>query len=128
MLRVLKALLIGIVTVFIVGLLSRTKRKRPPSLVQRLRRLMIPKLLTCKPNANHKLLGELAGTWNYVLKILVGPNKPPVETDGIVVHKPTMDGRYYFADFTVEILPGADGKLQKANVKGKSIEGYDNVK
>ena len=39
-----------------------------------------------------------------------------------------MDGRYYFADFTVEMLPGADGKLQKANFKGKSIEGYDNVK
>src|SRR5947208_10530948 len=38
-----------------------------------------------RPNANHNLLGELAGTWNYVLKISMGPNKPPIETNGVVV-------------------------------------------
>ena len=38
-----------------------------------------------KPNANHNLLGELAGAWNYVLKISMGPNKSPVETNGFVV-------------------------------------------
>ncbi len=38
-----------------------------------------------KPNVNHKLLGELAGTWNYILRISMGPNKPPVETDGVAV-------------------------------------------
>jgi hypothetical protein len=37
-------------------------------------------------------------------------------------------GRYFVADFDVEMLPGADGKLEKANFKGKSIEGYDNLK
>jgi Protein of unknown function (DUF1579) len=81
-----------------------------------------------RPNANHNLLGELAGTWNYLLKISMGPNKPPVETNGVVVRQPIMGGRYFLADFDVEMLPGADGKLEKANFKGKSIEGYDNVK
>ena len=81
-----------------------------------------------KANANHQLLGELAGTWNYILKISIGPNKPPIETNGVVVRQPIMDGRYYVADFNVEMLPGADGKLQHAKFKGKSIEGYDNVK
>jgi len=81
-----------------------------------------------KPNANHNLLGELAGTWNYVLKISMGPNKPPIETNGVVVRQPIMGGRYFLADFDVEMLPGNDGKLEKANFKGKSIEGYDNVK
>src|SRR6266513_267705 len=81
-----------------------------------------------KPNANHNLLGELAGTWNYVLKISMGPNKPPIKTNGVVVRQPIMGGRYFLADFDVEMLPGNDGKLEKANFKGKSIEGYDNVK
>ena len=81
-----------------------------------------------RPSANHNLLGELAGTWNYVLKISMGPNRPPVETNGVVVRQPIMGGRYFLADFDVEMLPGADGKLEKANFKGKSIEGYDNVK
>ena len=129
MLKTPKALLIAIVTAFIVRAalaeekqtlaLSRATATTPDD----------PKIADiAKPNANHKLLGELTGTWNYVLKISMGPNKPVVETDGIVVRKAIMDGRYYLADFAVEMLPGADGKLQKANFKGKSIEGYDNVK
>ena len=80
------------------------------------------------PNAKHHLLSELAGTWSYVLKISMGPNKPPVETYGVVARQPIMGGRYFLADFDVEMLPGAEGKLEKANFKGKSIEGYDNVK
>jgi hypothetical protein len=52
-----------------------------------------------RPNANHNLLGELAGTWNYVLKISIGPNKPPIETNGVVVRQPIMGGRYFLADF-----------------------------
>ena len=129
MLNVPKALLIAIVTAFIVRAALAEEKETlavsgatatPPN---------DPKIAdVAKPNANHKLLGELTGTWNYVLKISMGPNKPAVETDGIVVGKPIMDGRYYLADFAVEMLPGADGKLQKANFKGKSIEGYDNVK
>src|SRR6266566_7153595 len=59
-----------------------------------------------RPNANHNLLSELAGTWNYVLKISMGPNKPPIETNGVVVRQPIMGGRYFLADFDVEMLPG----------------------
>jgi hypothetical protein len=80
-----------------------------------------------KTNSNHQLLAELAGTWNYKLKIRTGPDKW-TETNGIVVRQPIMNGRYFLADFDVEMLPGADGKLEKANFKGKSIEGYDNAK
>ena len=58
----------------------------------------------------------------------MGSNKRPIETNGVVVRQPIMGGRYFLADFDVELLPGADGKLEKANFKGKSIEGYDNVK
>src|SRR5947207_6965279 len=58
----------------------------------------------------------------------MGPNKPPIETNGVVVRQPIMGGRYVDADFDVKMLPGNDGKLEKANFKRKSIEGYDNVK
>src|SRR5437773_10569177 len=58
----------------------------------------------------------------------MGPNKPQIETNGVVVRQPIMGGRYFLADFDVELHPGADGKLEKANFKGKSNEGYDNVK
>src|SRR5438874_11284292 len=57
----------------------------------------------------------------------MGPDKW-VETTGVVVRQPIMDGRYFLADFDVAMLPGADSTLQKANFKGKSIEGYDHVK
>src|SRR5437867_11286470 len=39
-----------------------------------------------------------------------------------------MSGRYLLADFDVAMLAGNDGKLEKTKFKGKSIEGYDNVK
>ena len=81
-----------------------------------------------KPGANHQLLGELAGKWNYILKISRGPDKPPIETKGIVNRQPIMAGRYYLADFNVEMLPGASGELERANFQGKEIEGYDNIK
>ena len=62
------------------------------------------------------------------MKISMGSNKRPIETNGVVVRQPIMGGRYFLADFDVEMLPGTDGKLEKVNFKGKSIEGYDNVK
>lgn len=78
-------------------------------------------------DANHALLAELAGKWNYVLKMSVGPDRI-VETTGVVVRKPIMDGRFMVADFSVEKLPRAGGRLEKVNFHGRSIEGYDDAK
>jgi len=58
----------------------------------------------------------------------MGSNKRLIETNGVVVRQPIMGGRYFLADFDVEMLPGTDGKLEKVNFKGKSIEDYHNVK
>jgi hypothetical protein len=79
------------------------------------------------PTANHKLLAELAGTWNYKLRIHMGADEW-LETDGVVVRQPIMGGRYLLADFEVPMLPGASGQLEKKDFKGKSIQGYDNVR
>jgi hypothetical protein len=84
-----------------------------------------------KLNENHKLLQDLAGTWNYTVKFWMNPdsNAPPQESKGVAVRKPIMGGRYFTLDVTGRMkVPGADGKLKDFEFKGTSIEGYDNVK
>lgn len=82
-----------------------------------------------KTNENHKLLGTLAGTWTYTVKMWMAPNAPPLQSSGTGVRKAMMNGRYFLADYTGKIkMPGPDGKLQDMDFKGLSLEGYDNVK
>lgn len=82
-----------------------------------------------KLNENHKLLGDLSGTWNYKVKFWMAPGAPPNESKGTAVRKPTFDGRYYILNVTGKMeMPGADGKMKSMEFKGMSIEGYDNAK
>ena len=81
-----------------------------------------------KLNENHKLLAQLAGTWNYTVKMWMAPDAPPMTSKGTAVRKPLMDGRYFLLNVTGEMkMPGADGKMKDFEFKGMSIEGYDNV-
>ena len=79
---------------------------------------------------NHKLLGELAGTWTYNVKMWMGdPNAKPDESKGTASRKPIMDGRYYALEATGKMeMPGPDGKPKQMTFKGMGLEGYDNVK
>lgn len=82
-----------------------------------------------KLNENHKLLADLVGEWDYTVKYWFDPSAPPNESKGVAVRKPIMDGRYFSMDVDGKMeMPGPDGKMQKLDFKGKSIEGYDNVK
>lgn len=84
-----------------------------------------------KLNENHKMLGELAGTWSYTVKMWMNPdpNAKPEESKGIAVRKPMMDGRFYVMDVTGKMeMPGPDGKKKETTFKGMGLEGYDNVK
>jgi hypothetical protein len=84
-----------------------------------------------KLNENHKLIADLAGTWNYTVKFWMNPdpNAKPQESKGIATRKPTMDGRYFVMDVTGKMeMPGPDGKKKEMTFKGMGIEGYDNVK
>jgi len=82
-----------------------------------------------KLNENHKLLAQMAGTWTNTVKMWMAPDAPPMESKGIAVRKPIMEGRYFVADFTGQMkMPGADGKMKNMEFKGKSVEGYDNAK
>src|ERR1700730_12613086 len=84
-----------------------------------------------KLNENHKLLGDLAGTWSYTIKMWMNPdpNAKPEESKGTSVTKSMMDGRYFVTDVTGKMeMPGPDGKMKEMTFKGMGTDGYDNVK
>jgi hypothetical protein len=82
-----------------------------------------------KLNENHKLLGQLAGTWSFVTKLWMDPSKPPQESKGTGVRKAIMDGRFYIMDVSGRLaFPGPDGKMMDMDFKGMSLEAYDNAK
>ena len=80
------------------------------------------------PNENHKLLGQLAGNWNYTVQMWMAPGAPPQKSTGKGVTKAIMGGRYYLTNATGKMkMPGPDGKMQSITFKGMGIDGYDNV-
>lgn len=82
-----------------------------------------------KVNENHKLLGEMAGNWEYTMKMWMDPSGKAQESKGTAVRKPFLDGHYYTFDVTGKFdMPGPDGKMQSMDFKGMAIEGYDNAK
>jgi hypothetical protein len=96
---------------------------------EEMKKMMQHMIELAKLNENHKILGELAGNWNYTVKMWMDPSAPAYESKGTAVRKPIMDGRYYMADVTGQMeMPGPDGKKQEMTFKGRSIEGYDNAR
>jgi hypothetical protein len=83
-----------------------------------------------KPGEPHKLLAQMAGTWDYKMKMSVAPGQPMLDLGaGTAVRTSLMDGRYFSMDVNGKMsMPGPDGKLAESEFKGMSIEGYDNVK
>jgi Protein of unknown function (DUF1579) len=84
-----------------------------------------------KLNENHKLLGDMAGTWSYTVKMWMNgdSNAKPNESKGTAVRKAAMGGRYFVVDVSGNMeMPGQDGKMKNMTFKGMGIEGYDNVK
>ncbi len=91
--------------------------------------MMAKMMEMAKPGENQKLLGDLAGTWNYKVKFWMVPGAPPSESKGTAVRKAAFDGRYCIMNVTGNMeMPGADGKMKSMVFKGMSVEGYDNVK
>ena len=82
-----------------------------------------------KLNENHKVIGQLAGTWTYTVEMWMAPGAPSTKSSGSAVTKPIMGGRYLVTDATGHMkMPGPDGKLKDFTFKGMGIDGYDNVK
>jgi hypothetical protein len=82
-----------------------------------------------KTNENHKILGEMAGTFNYTVKMWMDPSGKPTESTGLAVRKIIMDGRYLHGEYSGKFkMPGAEGKIIEMPFKGNSLDAYDNVK
>jgi hypothetical protein len=96
-----------------------------------MQKMMAQMIELSKLNENHKLLADLAGTWNYTVKMWMDPdpNAKPQESKGTAVRKSMMDGRFFVLDVTGKMeMPQPDGKKKEMTFKGMGIEGYDNVK
>src|SRR5205814_8422860 len=79
-----------------------------------------------KLNENHKLLADLAGSWNTSVKMME-PGKEPTGSKGSVTYKSIMNGRYFLGDHPGSMkMPGTDGKMKDFTCKGMSMDGYDN--
>ena len=82
-----------------------------------------------KLNENHKLLGEMVGSWNYTVKMWMDPSAPPAESKGTATRRAEMGGRYFVMDASGKFqMPGPDGKMMTMDFKGRATEGYDNAK
>ena len=84
-----------------------------------------------KVTDNHKVLGELAGTWSYTVKMWMNgdSSSKPQESKGTATRKAIMGGRFYQLDVSGKMqMPGPDGKPKDMDFKGFGLEGYDNAK
>src|SRR5438552_16354141 len=85
-----------------------------------MQKMMAQMMELAKLNENHKLLGSLAGTWTYDIKMWMNPepNVPPQQSKGTDVSKPMMEGRYFIGEFDgrMQVL-GSEVKMMYMNLK-----------
>ncbi len=107
-----------------------TKAAPAPS-AEDMQKMMAQMMELSKLGENHKLLADLAGTWNFTVKMWMNgdPTSKADESKGVATRKAVMDGRFYVLDVAGKMqMPGPDGKLHDTTFKGMGLEGYDNVK
>lgn len=106
-------------------LFAQDKPPKPASEAEMMAKMME----LAEPGENHRLLAQLAGSWNYRMKFWMAPDAPPSESTGLAERKAVFGGRYFITEASGKVpMPGADGKLQEVDFKGMAVEGYDNVK
>ena len=92
--------------------------------------MMAKMMELAQPGEHHRELAELAGDWDYTVKMSMTPGEALTEAGrGTAVRTAVMGGRYFIMNTTGKVLmPGADGKVSDADYQGMAVEGYDNVK
>ncbi|MEO8431712.1 MAG: DUF1579 domain-containing protein [Acidobacteriota bacterium] len=71
------------------------------------------------PGAEHKMLADMAGTWDAKVRMWMKPGAPPEESAGTSEATSIMGGRYLEEKFT--------GTAMGQPFTGQGITGYDNV-
>ena len=108
-----------------------TSSAAAPSGQPNMQEMMKQMMELSKLNENHKVLTELDGNWNYIIKFWMNPdpNAPPQQSKGTATRKSVMGGRFVVMDVSGKMqMPGEDGKMKDMQFKGMGVEGYDNVK
>jgi hypothetical protein len=72
------------------------------------------------PGPEHKFLEPLVGTWNAKVKMWTDPTQAPQVSDGLLVRKSILGGRFIQEDF--------DGTLMDKPFQGIGTIGYDRGK
>jgi hypothetical protein len=144
--KTLSILMLGFLAVVLTGQLSLAQEPAAPVTssttstsdtaptqpsAEDMQKMMAQMMELSKLNENHKLLGDLGGSWNYVVKMWMSgdPTSKPDESKGTAVRKPMWEGRYFVTDVGGKMdMPGPDGKMKVFNFKGMAIDGYDNAK
>ena len=108
-----------------------TSSAAAPSGQPNMQEMMKQMMEMSKLNENHKVLTDLDGNWNYIIKFWMNPdpNAPPQQSKGTATRKSVMGGRFVVMDVSGKMqMPGEDGKMKDMQFKGMGVEGYDNVK
>jgi len=72
------------------------------------------------PGPEHKLLEPLVGSWHAKVNCWMDPTQPAQASDGTLVRKSIMGGRFVQEDY--------DGKMMDQPFQGLGILGYDRAK
>lgn len=72
-----------------------------------------------KPGPEHKILAELAGTYDATVKAWFGPGEPS-ESTGVMKRQTILDGRYLQEEYA--------GKMLEKAFRGMSLIGFDTQK
>jgi hypothetical protein len=72
------------------------------------------------PGPEHKNFEPLVGNWDAKVKMWMDPSQPASESEGSLVRKPVLDGRFIQEEF--------DGKFAGFPYKGFGTVGFDRAK
>ena len=72
------------------------------------------------PGEQHKMLADMAGSWNYTSKMWEAENTAPEETKGSSKMKMILGGRFLQQEIK--------GKAMGTNFEGIGVTGFDNIK
>jgi hypothetical protein len=73
-----------------------------------------------KPTPHHEAMKAAVGTWDAVVKMQVGPGKPPMESKGVEVNRLLMGGLWMQSSFSSD--------MGGVPFEGSGLFGYDPAK
>jgi hypothetical protein len=96
---------------------AQEKEKAAPAMDPQMQAMMANMEKFGAPGPEHKLLAEMAGTWNVESKMWMDPAAPPHVSKGLSVQKTILGGRFIQYDY--------EGDAMGMSFSGHGLTGYD---